>query len=226
MTEQTQEEPFWIHPPWSLLVDTTQTAADPWEINVSRILLSFLEKMREKEMVNYKVSGKALLTASIIHRIKSELLLKLGQEKEEKEEKEEDLDLNLPPIPMPYRLINRKVSLEELLVALERVLLSEETKKVIQKPLKEEITPEPFVFEPSKFNIEEYIEQIYGKIICGEKEITKFSELVNKRNPIEVVRNLLGILILYLRRKIHIWQERQFGEIYIMDVEKWQRMLK
>ncbi|MHA1603298.1 MAG: hypothetical protein ACTSWF_01430, partial [Candidatus Freyarchaeota archaeon] len=121
MTEQ-QEEPFWIHPPWSLLVDTTQTAEDPWEIDVSRLLVGFLEKMREKELINYKVSGKALLTASIIHRIKSELLLKLGQREEEKKDREEDVDLNLPPIPMPYRLINRKVSLEELLVALERVL--------------------------------------------------------------------------------------------------------
>lgn len=224
MTEN-REDPFWIHPPWSLLVDTTQTAEDPWEINVSNILVSFLEKMREKESINYQVSGKALLTASIIHRIKSELLLRLGQKQEEKKEKEEDLDLNLPPIPMPYRLINRKVTLEELLVALERVLLGEETKKVIKKPEKE-VEFEPFVFEPSKFNIEELIEQIYGKILSHEKEIIKFSELVDKNNLLNVVRNLLVILILVLRRKIHVWQEKQFGEIYIMEAERWERMQK
>ncbi|MFB0560115.1 MAG: hypothetical protein ACETWM_02600 [Candidatus Lokiarchaeia archaeon] len=225
MTEN-QEDPFWIHPPWSLLVDTTQTAEDPWEVNVSRILVGFLEKMRERELVNYQVSGKALLTASIIHRIKSELLLKLGQRQEEKKEKEEDLDLNLPPIPMPYRLINRKVTLEELLIALERVLLGEETKKIIKKPLKQEVEFEPFVFKPSKFNIEQVIDQIYGKILSHEKEIIKFSELVDKTDPLNIVRNLLGVLILVLRKEIHVWQEKHFGEIYLMEAEKWERMQK
>jgi chromatin segregation and condensation protein Rec8/ScpA/Scc1 (kleisin family) len=223
MTEH-QEDPFWIHPPWSLLLDTTQTAENPWEINISNLLVGFLEKMREKEAVNYQVSGKALLTASIIHRIKSELLLKLGQREEEKKERKEDLDLNLPPIPMPYRLINRKVTLEELLVALERVLLGEETKKIIKKPLKEEVEFEPFVFEPSKFNIEEIIDQIYGKILSHEREIIKFSELVDKNDVINIVRNLLVILILVLRKKIHLWQEKHFGEIYIMEEERWERM--
>ncbi len=223
MTEN-QEDPFWIYPPWSLLVDTTQTAEDPWEINVSRILVGFLEKMRERELVNYQESGKALLTASIIHRIKSELLLRLGQRREEKKEREEDLDLNLPPIPMPYRLINRKVTLEELLIALERVLLGEETKKIIKKPLKEEVEFEPFVFEPSKFNIEQLIDQIYGKILSHEKGIIKFSELVNKNDPLNIVRNLLGVLILVLRKEIHVWQEKHFGEIYIMEAERWERM--
>ncbi len=223
MTER-QEDPFWIHPPWSLLLDTTQTAENPWEINISNLLVGFLEKMREKEAVNYQVSGKALLTASIIHRIKSELLLKLGQREEEKKEREEDLDLNLPPIPMPYRLINRKVTLEELLVALERVLLGEETKKIIKKPLKEEVEFEPFVFEPSKFNIEEIIDQIFGKILSHEREIIKFSELVDKNDVINIVRNLLVILILVLRKKIYVWQEKHFGEIYIMEEGRWERM--
>ncbi|MGQ9719905.1 MAG: segregation/condensation protein A [Candidatus Jordarchaeum sp.] len=225
MTEN-QEEPFWIHLPWSLLVDTTQKAEDPWQINISNILVGFLEKMRERESINYQVSGKALLTASIIHRIKSELLLRLGQRQEEKKEKEEDLDLNLPPIPMPYRLINRKVTLEELLIALERVLLGEETKKMIKKPEKEEAEVEPFIFEPSKFNIDEIIEQIFEKILFHEKEIIKFSELVDKNNPLDIVRNLLVILILVLRKKIHVWQEKIFGEIYITEAERWERMQK
>nr|MDO8082229.1 segregation/condensation protein A [Candidatus Freyarchaeota archaeon] len=223
MTE-TREDPFWIHPPWSLLVDTSQKAEDPWEIDISRILIGFLEKMRERESVDYKVSGKALLSASVIHRIKSELLLRLGQKQEEKKEKE-DLDLNLPPIPMPYRLINRKVTLEELLLALERVLLGEETRKMIKKPLKEEVKPEPFVFEPSKTNIEQIIKDIYQKILSQEREIIRFSELVDKRDPLNVVRNLLSILILVLRNKIHVWQEKYFGEIYIMEAERWERML-
>nr|MDO8075447.1 hypothetical protein [Candidatus Freyarchaeota archaeon] len=131
-----------------------------------------------------------------------------------------------PPIPMPYRLINRKVSLEELLVALERVLLSEETRKVVKKPTKEEVKPEPFVFEPSKFNIEEFIEQIYQRVLSHEGDIVKFSELVDKSDPLNVVRNLLGVLILTLRKKIYVWQEKHFGEIYIMEAEKWERMQK
>jgi chromatin segregation and condensation protein Rec8/ScpA/Scc1 (kleisin family) len=222
MTES-NEEPFWIHPPWSLLVDMTQKAENPWEIDISTILVGFLEKMRERESVDYKVSGKALLSASIIHRIKSEMLLRLGQKQEEKKEKE-DIDLNLPPIPMPYRLINRKVTLEELLLALEKVLLGEETRKIIKKPLKEENRPEPFSFEPSKINIEQIIEYIYQKILSREGEIIRFSELVDKRNPLNIVRNLIGILILVLRNKIHVWQEKHFGEIYIMEAEKWERM--
>ncbi|MEM3526405.1 MAG: hypothetical protein QXV37_03235, partial [Candidatus Jordarchaeaceae archaeon] len=177
-----------------------------------------------RELVDYKVSGKALLSASIIHRIKSELLLRLGQKQEEKKEKE-DIDLNLPPIPMPYRLINRKVTLEELLIALERVLLGEETRKVVKKPLKEDVKPEPFVFEPSKINIEQIIDDIYQKILSHEREIVKFSELVEEKTPLNTVRTLLGILILALRNKIHIWQEKQFGEIYIMEAERWERML-
>ena len=104
-TTESKEEPFWIHPPWSLLVDMTQKSENPWEINIAGILVGFLEKMRERELVDYKVSGKALLSASIIHRIKSELLLKLGQKQEEKKEKE-DIDMHNKPIDHSFRPSN------------------------------------------------------------------------------------------------------------------------
>jgi segregation and condensation protein A len=48
---------------------------DPWEIDIADIANRFLEKIREMSKINLRLSGKTLLTASILLRMKSESLI-------------------------------------------------------------------------------------------------------------------------------------------------------
>ncbi|MBS7623932.1 hypothetical protein KEJ39_09740, partial [Candidatus Bathyarchaeota archaeon] len=72
------EKPFWLRPPYLILFDLLRLhRVKPWDVNVSLLLNRFLAEMRERGHLDFSISGTALLSSSIIHRMKSELVLKM-----------------------------------------------------------------------------------------------------------------------------------------------------
>src|SRR3989344_5209039 len=55
------------------LINTEQL--DPWDINLSIVSQKYLEKIREFEEANFVLGSKVLLVASLMLRIKSEILI-------------------------------------------------------------------------------------------------------------------------------------------------------
>src|SRR3989344_2466565 len=55
------------------LINTEQL--NPWDIDISLLAEKFLERVRQLEEANFFVSSKVLLAASLLLRIKSEILL-------------------------------------------------------------------------------------------------------------------------------------------------------
>src|SRR3989344_4399420 len=55
------------------LINTEQL--DPWDINISVLSDGFLRKIEELEEADFFISGKVLLAAALLLRIKSEILL-------------------------------------------------------------------------------------------------------------------------------------------------------
>jgi segregation and condensation protein A len=173
--------------------------------------------MYELGVIDFRVSGRALLSASIILKLKTEQLLDINSNLELTEEEKE---LVLPPLEMPLRLTSRKVTLDELLIALERVLVQGEEKgnKTRQhERMGEWATPLVFELEPDMINVEKSINETLQRILeMGSAEpIIKFSQLLLERNSKEVVRILLSCLHLANRGRVRIWQEEEFGEILI-----------
>jgi hypothetical protein len=133
---------------------------------------------------------------------------------------EEENELVLPPLEMPLRLTSRKVTLDELLVALERVLLQGEEKANKAKQNEKAgsfVTPLVFELEPDMINVEKSINETLERILklASIERIVKFSQLLSERNSKEVVKILLSCLHLANRGRIRIWQEEEFGEILI-----------
>lgn len=176
--------------------------------------------MYELGVIDFRVSGRALLSASIILRLKTQQLLQVDTSLELSEEEKE---LVLPPLEMPLRLTSRKVTLDELLVALERVLLQGEEKsnKRDEGKLGGFIPPLVFELEPDMINVEKSINETLQRILhlSSTNALVMFSQLLSERTSKEVVKTLLSCLHLANRGRIRIWQEDDFGEIMITLID-------
>jgi segregation and condensation protein A len=214
------EEPFWLQPPWVMLTDIIKLRKlSPWNIEVDHIIHGFLEKMLSMDLINFRISGLALFSASLLHRLKTETVLKSNQEEEVEDDIEEEFKL-LPPIVPPFRQTSRRVSIGELLVALDDVLKQEKIVKersLISKSLINELKPLVFAIDPDRTQIENIITRIYEKI--KEKSLlnrkVKFREILTDKSKIGIVRTFFCVLILGFRGYIEVWQEEDFGEIFI-----------
>ena len=116
----------------SIIYDLINTGQlDPWNIDLALLARNYLVKIKEMEEANFFVSSKVLLAASLLLRIKSEILLNdyiksiddilFGKKDVKKvyeriEIDENDLPILYPKTPMARM---RKVSLEELMNHLE-----------------------------------------------------------------------------------------------------------
>jgi chromatin segregation and condensation protein Rec8/ScpA/Scc1 (kleisin family) len=110
--------------------------------------------------------------------------------------------------------------LDELLVALERVLLQGEEKASRAKQMEKMasyITPLVFELEPDMVNVEKSISETLRRILnlASAHPIIEFSRLLSEKTCKEVVRILLSCLHLANRGRIMVWQEEEFGEIFI-----------
>ena len=215
---------------WRDVIKILTEDMDPW--NIDLVLLSqrfsnYLDEMKQKDL---KIPGKMILVAAIIYRLKSDVL------KENEEEKQEELNLleedafspelaptpvnedrielnirriSLPPIRLPVKKpVKRKVSLYELINALDKALKTRKRREV----------KEVFNLDLKDFDITETIEEVYEKIIAHlEKEDkTFFSKLLpEEHTPEEKIRILQSLLHLAFEGRIYCWQEKPFDEIHI-----------
>ncbi|MBM3234468.1 hypothetical protein FJZ19_05240 [Candidatus Pacearchaeota archaeon] len=210
------------------LVNTRQL--DPWDIDLALLSQKYIEKIRELEEANFFVSSKVLLAASLILRLKSEILLNeyirsidevlFGKKEEAKkferiEIDENELPLLYPKTPLPRM---RRVSLQELMSALSKAISTENRrikKEIIEKQMKREA--EIVLPRASRASIKDRIRKIYSKImtiIKARKTKISYSELAGN-NKEEKIACFLPVLHLDNQQKIWLEQEKHFDEIYV-----------
>lgn len=221
MLDNEDKDPFWLQPPWIILTDTLKLKRiNLWNIEIDYLIKGFLEKMLLMDLVNFRVSGLALFSASLLYRWKTETLLRTDDETDsEKETVNEEFKL-LPPIIPPFRQTARRISMGELLVALDKAL-KEETKikrrSLITKNIMNEIQPLVFAIDPDKSQIERTLTTIYETIKDKSKinSTLRFSELLTDKTKMGIVKTFFCILLLGFRGYIDVWQETDFGDIFI-----------
>lgn len=201
---------------------------DPWDIDISTLAQKYLEKIRELEDANFFISSKILLAAAILLRIKSEMLLKyyiksLDEILFGKEEKKDKLPLNInlddvneliPRTPMPRM---RKVTLNELMAALSRAIMTEHRRIKREIYTKHAVTRFDAFLPKRKTNIRIKIREIYQKIIrffAKEEQKMPYSLLTNNSKE-EKLSSFMPILHLDNQEKIMLEQLNHFDEIYI-----------
>lgn len=211
------EKPFWLKPPWMILFDLVRLhRVRPWDVNLSYLLETLIGEIGKRGYVDLKASGIALLSASTIYRMKSELVLSLQEPPKTLVEK--PVDFLPPPIQLPYRFEYTSTTIDNLISAVEEALKSESF--IETQPKLTPITPAPpMIQELDQFmiDVEERMEDIYQKILHFTKEemIIPLSKLTFGLRKFETIRTFLLLLFIASREKIQLWQDEEFGEIFI-----------
>jgi len=213
------DKPFWLRPPYIILFDLLRVhRLKPWDVNLNNILNSFLAQMNDRGYIDFPASGIALLSSSIIHRLKSEIILKMEEPPKPPQPRPQDY---VPPaLPMPIRFEYTSTSISEVLKALEQVLENERLTLLEKKPV---LTPPAILEHLDEFmmNIEERIEDFYANLIKKAKKgrSISFLSLAGKRPFLEIVRDFIMLLFLAIQGKITLQQDQEFGDIHIRVCE-------
>ncbi len=204
---------------------------DPWDIDISLLSNKYLEKVREFEEANFFVSSKVLLAASLLLRMKSEILLNedmkslddilFGRKEEGKKylqeriELEEDVPELIPRTPLPRF---RKVSLQELMSALGKAI-NTETRRIRKVVLGRQHEIEAGIALPrGTINLRDAIRDVYHKLkglFSNRDDKLAFSEFVSSDEKSDKINNFVPLLHLDNQQKVVLEQESHLSEIQI-----------
>ncbi|KXB07937.1 hypothetical protein AKJ55_01660 [candidate division MSBL1 archaeon SCGC-AAA382M17] len=210
------DQPFQI-----LLNLAREKKIDPWDVEIDKVADLYAAKIREMKKLDLRVSGRALLSASVLLRMKANTPPYNGHS-EKKDEMLEDLEFDMPELG-PITIIRQdgqKISLSDLTKSLQEVM-EESPKNEDDKKKTKHVKKIMREIDDYNINIEKHIQEFHEKIALlgsnGEK--INFMQLLPEENRLEIVRNLLLALFLSAEGKISISQEDHFGDIYIKLLE-------
>ncbi len=207
---------------------------DPWDIDISLLTQKYIDMLRSLKEHDFRVSGKVLLAAAILLKIKSTKLVgddlseldrllmgvedemeELGFEESGQIEKLTEIPALIPRTPQPRK---RKVSIFDLVEALERAL------EVKKRRLLHSIPPLNLEAPKKKKDITEIIREVYGRIklffINTIKNKLTFKKLLPSESKEDKVHTFIPLLYLAQQNKIELSQEFPFGEIEILLKKK------
>lgn len=207
---------------------------DPWDIDLSVLAGRFLEMLKKFKEIDFRISGKILLAAAIMLRLKSNKLFDdyiadfdrmINSNDNMTDEFYEELeaeaaDRGLPEDKDDFKLIprtpqprKRKVSVFDLVDALEKALEVQERRAARPKAIA------PKVEAPKGHtDISLIIESVYNKVIAHYEQSSSrlsFSQLIPSESKEDKVYTFIPLLHLDNQRKLDLNQEQHFGEIYI-----------
>lgn len=210
------------------LINTEQL--NPWDIDISLLAEKFLERVRKLEEANFFVSSKVLLAASLLLRIKSEILLDheipgldaiLFGKKEEKKytqeriELDEDVPILVAKTPLPRF---KKVTLEELMKALSHAI-NTENRRIKKIVLTKQQEYETAMFLPKqRINLKDKIQEVYSKLkdfFVNRETRMAFSELAGPTNE-ERISTFIPLLHLDNQHKVWLEQDNHLDEIWVL----------
>lgn len=219
------------------LINTEQL--DPWDIDITILTEKYLIKIQELEETDFFVSSKVLLAASLLLRIKSEILLNkyiksideilFGSKVEKKYELErieleEQIPELIPKSPMPRF---KKVTLKELIESLNKAITTE-NRRIKKEIINRNALRETSISLPKKtISIKDKIKSIFDRLsshystIDGHKKIT-YSEFAGDKKE-DKIEHFSPLLHLENQKKIWLEQNGHFEEIHIWDKKSfWQ----
>ena len=214
------------------LVKTEQL--DPWDINISLLAEKYILKIKELQEVNFFISGRVVLAASILLKIKSikivdenlaefdDLLFRSDEDllSEDPEENTQYSQESAPPLLIKTpQARKRKININDLIEALQKAFEVEhkrELRKRDERILREIELPK------KKVDISAMIKSLYEKILSFfQKDSTvTFTQLLPSTEKIDKVYTFIPLLHLENQGKINLVQERQFGEIKITEYKE------
>ena len=210
-------KPFYFQPPWNILFELHKLRrVRPWNVNIAFLLTSFLEEMEKRGDIDFRASGVALESSSLIYLVKSKLLLKL---EEPPAPPKPPPDFLPPPLFLPLRYELTSTTIQHLLEALDEVLKGE--RSLALKPRLEPVLPPPPEFLPPidlyLMEIEKKMQRLYHSLLrfADKERLIIFSKVVAGMEKLETVKTFIVLLFLAQAGKVTLWQEENFSEIYV-----------
>jgi len=196
---------------------------DPWNIDIIDVTDKFLARIVEREKIDLRASARTLLYASILLRMKSDVLVN-APPPEPEDDYLPDFDLEPEDYPMleprQRNAVARPVTLQELITELQRAVATRDASHM-RKALKIEKPPRKTIEEvlgiAHNEDIEASIIDMTG-ILDREfayREFVMFSELVKDPTPHGIVDVYLPLLFLANRKYVTLTQEVLFEDIFI-----------
>ncbi len=220
------------------LVKTEQM--DPWDVDIKLLCDKFIETVKSFEKTNFNVSGKVLLAAAILLKMKAEKLLtsdihamdqlidfienaedELGDVNDELELElmrneyipKDKRDVLVPRTPQPRK---RKVSIFDLVDALEKALEVKQRRPIYQESYKEVEIPKKSI------DINELMATLHKtimKLLDGRKSLY-FHELIPSSSKEDQITTFVPLLHLDYQRRLEVNQKEHFGPIDIFLLNK------
>ncbi len=201
-----------------LLIDLVdRNKLDPWNIDIIEIVDKYISTVKKLKVMDLRVPANIILAAAILLRLKSNYI-SLQDYDETGEmgiaEVVQRQDMVIDPLNFRLRLPpKRKLSLTELLAALDEAMEIKEIRRAAQQK------PVPFIpIKIENFDIEAETEKLYGILEenADKSRMATFS-CISKLSSINDILFELFIPLLFLAHKgrVRLIQERFFSEIII-----------
>ncbi|MEK6873304.1 MAG: segregation/condensation protein A [Nanoarchaeota archaeon] len=210
------------------LINTEQL--DPWDIDLALLSQRYLERIRELEEANFSLSSKVLLVASLMLRIKSELLMSyyiknideilFGKKTKEEQQilrfdeyDEDEIPELIPKTPLPRF---KKISIQELISALNQAVKTE-NRRIFKKGVEKENYERTMLFMPKQsISLANRIKSIRERIahVFQKQDKIAFSEFSGSKKE-EKIQTFIPLLHLDNHNKLWLQQNAHLEEIWI-----------
>jgi len=207
---------------------------DPWNVNVVDVTDRFLRRIEAAKRLDLRVSGRVLLYAAILIRMKAEAITleAIGEVEDEVEdyfpyfidepiefpeyEEGEMEDTLLEILASQRRRVRKITTLKDLIDELKRAEEVEKRRRR-RRARRQDVTIEAALKVPHEESLEETIARVEKEIfdVLGRSGSTTLFSLVRRWDVSTLVDYYISILHLTFRRKILIKQEEFYSDIEI-----------
>ncbi len=200
-------------------------AINPWDIDLVTVTDMFLERIEVMQMMDLRISGRTLLYASILLRMKSTGIVQEDEEDDCFEMMDDELDFyEVDEYPVPKLPIRRRatrpVTLQELIVELRKAEKVETRRK--DRSVYRKLEERSAVTTDDVLGIA-HEEDILGRVrdmaamlkeSFTEHEFVQLSDLMTDDRS-ENIMTYVSLLFLATEKQIWLTQEELFGELYV-----------
>lgn len=198
-------------PPLNLLLNPDGNKINkPWEVDLERLLTTFLQLITQSQFLDLRLCGSAALSSALIYRLKVETLFLLDKIKEARMQRI-DISGEVPLLlEMPFRQEVYSTSIEDLVSTLESILEDIIRGKRKQQERTNLLLEPEFTFEPDQF-LNKIAEQVNEFRISVLSEIKKlhsflFSEFSKEHDALEKAQFFIFFLFLAMEGTVLLEQ--------------------
>lgn len=209
---------------------------DPWDVDISTLTKEYIELVRKLKEHNFRLSGKVILAAAILLKLKSDRLgmdqimaimhPEQGPSEEELESEQQELEKHFTKASLKPRIPGirkRKVTAAELITALKQALEVDERRKRRLAEIAAAVPPAPKKPD-KKIDIFVKIEAVWNRLKDFINKTTakqvEFTQIVPSKERKDIIWTFVPLLHLANQNKIELKQDAAFGKILVAVKEK------